>query len=101
MILCGTMDSSLPGSSIHGIFQATILEWVAIPTPGNLPNPGIEPMYLVSPALSGRLFTIVSPGKPTFRIKSIHFHNDLANSIYYNCHDHKGLKPILTQAMKR
>ena len=28
--LCNLMDSSLPGSSIHGIFQATILEWVAI-----------------------------------------------------------------------
>ena len=27
---CDTMDCSLPGSSIHGIFQARILEWVAI-----------------------------------------------------------------------
>ena len=29
-ILCDPMDSSLPGSSVHGIFQARILEWVAI-----------------------------------------------------------------------
>ena len=28
--LCNPMDCSLPGSSIHGIFQARILEWVAI-----------------------------------------------------------------------
>ena len=28
--LCDPMDCSLPGSSIHGIFQARILEWVAI-----------------------------------------------------------------------
>ena len=28
--LCGPMDWSLPGSSVHGIFQARILEWVAI-----------------------------------------------------------------------
>jgi len=28
--LCGPMDCSLPGSSIHGIFQARVLEWVAI-----------------------------------------------------------------------
>ena len=28
--LCEPMDCSLPGSSIHGIFQARILEWVAI-----------------------------------------------------------------------
>ena len=29
-ILCDAMDCSLPGSSVHGIFQARILEWVAI-----------------------------------------------------------------------
>ena len=29
--LCNPMDCSPPGSSIHGIFQASILEWVAIP----------------------------------------------------------------------
>ena len=28
--LCNRMDWSLPGSSVHGIFQATVLEWVAI-----------------------------------------------------------------------
>ena len=31
VFLCDPMDYSLPGSSIHGIFQARILEWVAIP----------------------------------------------------------------------
>ena len=36
------MDCSSPGSSTHGILQAGILEWV-LPSPGNLPNPGIEP----------------------------------------------------------
>ena len=30
--LCDPMDCSLPGSSLHGIFQARILEWVAIPS---------------------------------------------------------------------
>ena len=29
--LCNPMDSSLPGSSVHGILQARILEWVAVP----------------------------------------------------------------------
>ena len=28
--LCDPMDCSLPGSSVHGIFQARVLEWVAI-----------------------------------------------------------------------
>ena len=46
--LCNPMDCSPPGSSVHEIFQARILEWVAIPSPGDLPNPGIEPG---SPAL--------------------------------------------------
>ena len=30
LTLCDPMDCSLPGSSIHGIFQTRILEWVAI-----------------------------------------------------------------------
>ena len=37
-----------PGSSVHGVLQARILEWVAIPFFGGLPNPGPEPR---SPAL--------------------------------------------------
>ena len=36
-------NHSLPGSSIHGISQARILEWVAFPSPQDCPNPGIEP----------------------------------------------------------
>ena len=33
----------VPGSSVHGIFQARVLVWVAIPfSRGNLPDPGIE-----------------------------------------------------------
>ena len=42
LTLCDPMDCSLPGSSIHGIFQARILEWVAIPSLGDLPDPGLE-----------------------------------------------------------
>ena len=43
-ILCDPTDCSLPGSSVHGIFQARVQEWVAIFfSRGNLPNPGIEP----------------------------------------------------------
>ena len=91
------MDCSPPGSSVHGIFQARvlewiaiifsgenlpnpglphyrqilyhlshqrsprILEWVAIPSPGNLPDPGIE---LGSPALQANSLPAESPGKP-------------------------------------
>ena len=40
--LCDLMDCSLPGSSVHGISQAGILEWIAILSPEDLPDPGIE-----------------------------------------------------------
>ena len=36
--LCDPMDCSLPGSSVHGIFQSKILEWVAISSRGDLPT---------------------------------------------------------------
>ena len=55
------MDYSPPGSSVHGISQARILEQVAISSSRDLPYPGIEPM---SPALIGGFFTTESPGKP-------------------------------------
>ena len=41
-ILCDAMNCSPLGSSVLGIFQARILEWVAIPSPGDLPSPGIK-----------------------------------------------------------
>ena len=48
------MNCSPPGSSVHVLSQSRILEWVAIPSPGNLPNSGIKPESL---ALAGRFFT--------------------------------------------
>ena len=41
--LCDPMDCSPPGSSVPGILQARILEWVVIPSPGNHQDPGIKP----------------------------------------------------------
>ena len=43
------------------IFQARILEWVAVTPPADLHNPGIKPVSLRSPALAGRLFTTSAP----------------------------------------
>ena len=59
------MDWGLLGPFVHGILQARILEWVAFPTPGDLPDPGIEPTFLVSLALAGGFFTTEPPGKPS------------------------------------
>ena len=40
---CNPMDCSPPGSSVHRILQTTILSGLPFPTPGDLPDPGIEP----------------------------------------------------------
>ena len=55
------VDCSPPSSSIHGILQARILEWVAIPSAGDLPDPGIKPG---SPTLQADPLTSAPPGKP-------------------------------------
>ena len=51
LTLCNHMDCSLPVSYVHGLFQARMLEWVL--TPGDLPDPGIDPAFLVAPVLAG------------------------------------------------
>ena len=62
--LCVTpMDCSPPGSSVHGILQKRILEWVSMPSFRDLPSPGIEPASLMSPALAGRFFTTYATRK--------------------------------------
>ena len=57
------MDCGLPGSSVHGIFQARAW-WsgVPLPSPEDLPNPGIKPG---SPALQVDSLPEELPGKPT------------------------------------
>ena len=52
-----SMDHSPPGSSVHGILQARILEWVALLSSRGSSNPGIEPTSLMYPALAGGFFT--------------------------------------------
>ena len=54
------MNCGLPVSSVHDISQVRILEYVAIPFPGDLPDAGIEPASL---ALADEFFTTEPPGK--------------------------------------
>ena len=52
--LCDPVDCCPPGFSVQGILQARILEWAATPSSRrSLPNPGIEPASLMSPASAG------------------------------------------------
>ena len=57
LTLCDPMDCSLPGSSIRGIFQARILEWVAIFYSRGSSSLKIEPTSLISFALADGSFT--------------------------------------------
>ena len=56
LTLCDPMNYT-----VHGILKARILEWVAYPSPEDLPNPGIE---LGSPALQADSLSAEPPGKP-------------------------------------
>ena len=57
------MDYSSPGSSAQRISQARMLEWVAISFSRGSSWPSIKPVSPASPALAGRFFTTVPPGK--------------------------------------
>ena len=53
---------SLPGSSVHGILEVRILQWVAKPSSRDLPDPEIKPAAPAAPALAGRFPTQVTDG---------------------------------------
>ena len=57
LTLCDTM-----GYSVHGILQARVLEWVALPFSRDLPNPGVEPK---SPTLQADSLPAEPAGKPS------------------------------------
>ena len=62
LTLCDPMDCTPPCTSVHGISQARILEWVAIPSS----RASSQPVSPASPALASGIFTTELPGKPTF-----------------------------------
>ena len=78
--LCNPMNWSLLGSSLHGIFQDRLLEWVAIPFSRDLPNPGIK---LRSPASQADSLPSEPPGKlHAFRLP----HKSRALCVYFSKH---------------
>ena len=64
LTLCDPVDYSPPGFSVPGILQARILEWVAMPSPGDLPDWGVKPVSLMSFTLASMFFTTNAPWKP-------------------------------------
>ena len=64
------VDCSPPGSSVHRILQARILEWVAVPFFGDLPNSGIKPG---SPTLQADPSPSEPPGKPLNQLTELYY----------------------------
>ena len=60
LTFCNPMDCSLPGSSGHGILQARYCSGLSFPSPGDLPNPRIEPR---SPTLQADSLRSEPPGR--------------------------------------
>ena len=71
--LCDPIDGNPPGSSVHGIFQARTLEWVAISSSSGSSWPRDQThVSCILLHWPGRFFTTVSPGKPKlYLFKSI------------------------------
>ena len=63
-------DGSPPGSFVHGVSQARILDGLLFPSPGDLPNPEIKP---TSPTLAGGFFTSEPQGRPGLSVGSCYF----------------------------
>ena len=61
LTLGNPMDYSPLGSSVQGILQARILEWLLCPSPGDLPDPGIEPTFLQFSSVTQSCLTLCNP----------------------------------------
>ena len=62
---CNSMEYSLPASSVHGILQARVLDWVLpCSPPGDLSDLGIEPISLVAPARQADSLPLSQQGSP-------------------------------------
>ena len=70
--LCNSMDYSPPGSFAHGILQARILEWVAVPSSRGSSRPRDWTWVSCVSCIAGSFLTAESPGKP-YREHSVQF----------------------------
>ena len=62
--LCDPMDCSPSGSFVRDFPRQEYWSELPFPSPGDLLNPGTEPMFLASPVLAGGFFTTAPPRKP-------------------------------------
>ena len=92
--LCDPMDCSPPHSSVHGIFQQEYGRRLPFLPPGDLPNPGIKPTSLASPALAGGFFTTSATWKAPVELNSV---QNYFKSLQKRCIKHCVLKCLICQ----
>ena len=81
LTLCNPMDCGLPGPVSLEFSSQECWSGLPFPPSRDLPNPGIRPKSLVSPALASGFFTTVPPGKP-FRVETeSESHSVMSNSL--------------------
>ena len=78
LTLCDPFDCSPPGSLVHGILRARVLELVTMPSSRDLPNPGTELMSFVSSVLADGFFTSSTTWEPHFT--SLCTYGELSNA---------------------
>ena len=64
LTLCNPMDCSPLGSSVHVFSRQEYWSGLPFPAPGDIPNPRVECVSPVFPALAGKFFATVPPGRP-------------------------------------
>ena len=69
LTLFDPMDCSPPGSSVHGILQARILEWVAMPSSRGSSQPRNQNFVSCDSCIAGGFFTTEPPGKPVSSVQ--------------------------------
>ena len=92
--LWGLMDCGLPSFSAHGIFQTRIYWWgVPFPTPGDLPNPGLESHFLCFLHWKVDSLSLAPPGEPWHDYRCLNlrwqfsevFWNKVKNYVGHRC----------------
>ena len=71
LTLCNPMDCSLPGSYVHGILQARVLEWVSISSSWGSSQLKDQIHVSCGSPLAGRFFTTELPGKPNHKTVNV------------------------------
>ena len=80
--LCKPMDCSPTASSVYGISQARILEWVAMSSSRGSSPPRDQTHIFCSSCFAGGFFTAKPPGKPNSIVSGTLFINKLKASVY-------------------